>query len=104
MQPSSSPEVSLMNAHNRIKRLFFGLSRRPLGYAASTAKRCVVQTADADGVASFTFGSTVPRSSIYAAVDYESGAYSIATPSDYPLRLIPFPIAALRKRGEAYTN
>jgi len=84
--------------------ILFGISRRPLGVAASTARRWLVQTASAAGTVTFTFGSAVPRSSIYAAVDFETGAYAIRTPGTYPLRLATFPNKALRKSGDAYTQ
>jgi len=54
-------------------------------------------------VARFSFGSPPPQSSVYAAIDYETGAYAIATPDGFPLRLANFPIGALRKVDDAYT-
>jgi hypothetical protein len=84
--------------------ILFGLSRTPLGTAAHTARRALVQVSDGTGATTFAFHSPVPRSSIYAAVDYETGAYAISTPDGYPLRLTPFPIAALQKNGGIYTQ
>jgi hypothetical protein len=82
--------------------VLFGVTRQPAGFAAVTIKRGLIAAADGGGTATFTFTEPVSRVSIFAAVDIQTGAYTIATPPGYPLRLTTFPIKALRKSGAVF--
>jgi hypothetical protein len=107
--PSSAPgisfegqSISVWNVPAGHQVILFGVSRQPLGTAAVTLKRVLIQTAGAGGKATFTFKSNVSRASIFAAVDYETGAYTVATPWNYPLRLTLIPTKTLKKHGNAF--
>ncbi len=76
--------------------VWFSIASESSDYASTTVPRFSVSSADALGSANFELPDGVPPHSIWAAVDLTTGAYALAAPGDYPLRLAAFPSDALK--------
>ncbi|MEA2326914.1 MAG: hypothetical protein QOE68_1873 [Thermoanaerobaculia bacterium] len=99
---TSSVAISGMTPGGKV--ILFGIGRRPLGVAAVSYKLGLIQTGDGTGSTTFLFDRPLETSSVYAAIDLETGAHVIMTPGTYPLRLTTLPPKAFHKVGETYAE
>jgi hypothetical protein len=82
--------------------ILFAIIREPAGDARSAHNFIIVTKADTSGAAQFELGSDIHPSSVIAIVDYDSGAYTLASPDGQPLRVRTFPPSALKKQNDEY--
>ena len=72
--------------------VFFSVAREPQGYHQRVVGRQGVEAVDAEGRAIFDLGGEeVPLKSAWAVVDIASGGLTLAAPSGFRVREIPFP-------------
>src|SRR5205814_1984472 len=66
--------------------VFFGIMRGRTGFKATMIRvERVVADADGDGVVALDLPSRIPYRSVFAVVDYGTGAYRVATPPGFPI-------------------
>lgn len=65
----------------------FGVSRQPVAYVWRTSNVSVTVESDAEGTARLELERPVWVNSIYAAVDFTTGRYAIASPQGTPRRV-----------------
>jgi hypothetical protein len=69
--------------------VIFEVARVPVEFAGRiTSSRTLYEDSDGDGVVSESLEEAVPWRSIWAAVDAATGDVALATPQDYPLRVL----------------
>lgn len=87
----STVTISGVTPHGKV--IFFGVARF-VDRTTVTARRLdrIVTDDDGDGVVSIDLGARVPWKSIFAAVDYTSGNYALATPDPSLFPLLPMPV------------
>ena len=97
-QPDQPFAVKIDGAHVTVtgataggKVAFFGVGRFVKQYRV-TVRRFdkVVADDDRDGSVVLDIGEKLPWKSIFAAVDFSTGRYALATPEGFPLMPIPF--------------
>jgi len=72
--------------------LFFSVAREPQGYFNRIVRRAGVEVVDALGDARFDLPEgAVPLKSVWVVADVETGDCTVAAPSGFPLRQVPFP-------------
>lgn len=64
---------------------WLAVSRVPRQYLQEVSEVLNSVAADADGTAVLPLESPAPRRSLWVAVDLATGAFSVATPEDYPI-------------------
>ncbi len=69
--------------------IIFGIEREVRGFGWHTANVSVASQSDASGVARLDLQRAISSSSIYAAVDFVTGQYAIASPQGQPPKAVP---------------
>jgi hypothetical protein len=98
---SSTVTISGVTPHGKV--VFFGVARF-VDRTTVIVRRLdrIVSDDDGDGVVAIDIGQSVPWKSVFAAVDFASGRYVLATPdaSMFPLLPLPLGAAGLFKESE----
>lgn len=96
---AQSIEVSGATANGDV--LVFGSSITRESFTPNFAHLSGVMTASASGGVTFTPPRAIATASIWVAVDLETGAWALATPSGSPALAIPIPANLLKRGGNA---
>ena len=73
-------------------------------YGTETIDATRIIAVDSSGTARVEMRRQVPASTIVAAVDLETGVYSLAVPPGYRLRRLALPPNALRKKDDVFAQ
>jgi hypothetical protein len=79
--------------------VWFGIGRVVQEYAETLSDHQDVTVADAQGQATLQVKPSVPRHSLWVAVDLETGRYALAAPPGFPLRSFALGPAAVSVGG-----
>jgi hypothetical protein len=100
-----SPRVTITGVTPGADVVIFAVVREPHDHYVSLLRREAVLTdTDRDGRVEYTSPAPVPWTSVWCAVDMDSGRYAIQSPFPFALNVLQLPQSALRRNGAGATD